>query len=234
MESFEIIRSVSGGADISTYLNKEGNLDVYSVGTANKVVRIRQQTKSEHGWIEEPLEITARQLSPYVPAGGDTNHPSLMGLNDASRLTLSKYDPGTGKYTQKVDQPPKATKTIKQFLATKNFDNVYANVILEDNVVGNNFLKPNGAWAGQDWVPIKKEKGSTENATAKHLAMCANNPVQTALYAIGFDDYVHFAESNSQFNYFVNLGFIKVIDIAVVQDAENLLNIFAIDTAKHL
>ncbi len=234
MESFEIIRSVSGGADISTFLNKEGNLDLYSVGTANKVARIRQQTKSEHGWIEEPLRITARQLSPYVPAGGDSNNPSLMGLDDGNRLTLSKYDPVTAKYTQKVDQPPKATKTIKQFLATKNFDNVYANVILEDDVVGNNFLKPNGAWAGQDWVPIKKEKGSTENAKAKHLAMCANNPVQTALYAIGFDDYVHFAESSSQFSYFVNLGFIKVIDIAVVQDAENLLNIFAIDTAKNL
>ncbi|HEV7517274.1 MAG TPA: hypothetical protein VGR07_13310, partial [Thermoanaerobaculia bacterium] len=55
MESYEIIRSVSGGADISTYLNKEGNLDVYSVGTANRVTRIRQQTKSEDGWLEEPL-----------------------------------------------------------------------------------------------------------------------------------------------------------------------------------
>jgi hypothetical protein len=234
MESYELVRPVSGGADLTTFLNREGNLDIYSVGTTSQVTRIRQQTNSEQGWGEEPLGINARQLSLYVPAGGDSNNPSLLGLDAGGRLTLSRYDAGAGRYTQQVNQPPKAAQTIKQFLGTKNFDNVYANVILQDDLVATNFLKPDGSWAGQDWVPVKKEKGSGENAKAKRIAMCANNPVQTALYAIGFDDYVHFAERNSQFSYFVNLGFLKVIDIAVVQDSENLLNIFAIDTSKHL
>src|SRR5215470_13670833 len=40
METFQPQKPVSGGADISTYLNSRGELDVYSVGSTNAVHRI--------------------------------------------------------------------------------------------------------------------------------------------------------------------------------------------------
>lgn len=234
MENYEIIRSVSGGADLSTFLNKEGNLDVYSVGTANRVARVRQQTGSTEGWIEQPLGIVARQLSLYIPTGGDSNNPNILGLNDNNELTLSTWDKAAGRYTQRVFQPSGATRKIKQFLATKNFDNVYVNVILDNDEVGTNFIKSDGTWASRDWVPIKQSQGSMQNAKAKMLAMCANNPVQTALYAIAIDDEILFAESSSRFSYFTKIGYIKGSDLAVVQDSQNRLNLLALDTSRHL
>jgi len=234
MEAYEIIRSVSGGADLSTYLNKGGNLDVYSVGTANRVSRIRQQTNSTDGWIEEDLGVVARQLSLYIPTGGDSNNPNILGLDNDNRLTLSTWDTGARRYTQRVFQPSGATKRIKQLLATKNLDNVYVNVILEDDVVGTNFIKPDGNWASRDWVPIKQSQGSTQDAKASLITMCSNNPVQTALYAIALDGEILFAESSSRFSYFTKIGYIKGSDLAVVQDSKNRLNILALDTSRKL
>ena len=163
MEAYEMIRPVSGGGGIGTYLNKAGNLDIYSIGTLNSVSRIRQQDGTSDGWTQDDLRITARQLSLYVPNGGDADSPNIMGLNDASRLTLSTYDKTTGTYKQAVNQPE--DKALTQFLATKNLDNVYANVILDTSEVATNFLKPDGAWAAKTWVPVKKStKADTENA----------------------------------------------------------------------
>ena len=228
MESYELIRPVSGGGDISTYLNRAGNLDIYSVGTSNSISRIRQQDGSENGWLQEDLKIVAHQLSLYVPSGADADSPNVMGLNAASKLTLSTWDKSTGSYRQAVNQPE--DKALKQFLATKNLDNVYANVILDTDEVATSFLKPDGTWASKVWVPVKKAQGSSLNAKAKRIAMCTNNPVQTALYAIDLDGFVQFAPNAFRFSYFIQLGTHKAADINVVQDAENLLNIFIIDT----
>jgi len=234
MEAYELVRSVSGGADLTTFLNREGNLDVYSVGTANHVSRIRQQNDSADGWVEDDLGIVARQISAYIATGGDSNNPNLLGLNDQNQLTLSTWDQGLKRYTQRVFQPSGATKKIKQFLATKNFDNVYVNVILEDDVVGTNFIKPDGTWASRDWVPIKQGQGSAQDAKASFITMCSNNPVQTALYAIALDGEILFAESSSRFSYFTKIGYIKGSDLAVVQDTMNRLNILALDPSGKL
>ena len=72
-------------------------------------------------------------------------------------------------------------------------------VILDNDEVATSFLKPNGEWASREWVPVKAAEGSSENAKALDIAMCANNPVQTALYAIGMDRSVLFAESDFRF-----------------------------------
>ncbi|HEX8160649.1 MAG TPA: hypothetical protein VF538_02020 [Pyrinomonadaceae bacterium] len=233
METYEIIRSVSGGGELSTFLNGAGNLDIYSVGTANKVSRIRPDSDAKASWTETALNITARQLSIY-PNGFDQDNPNILGLDNEDMLTLGTYQSATGQYKQAVSQPPDSKKKIKQFLGTKGVTgNIYANVILENDEVATSFLKLDGTWASKDWAPIKTALGSTENAKVKKIAMCANNPVQVALYAIGvggkIENAVLFSDTNTRFSSFTRLGTLKAIDLAVAQDSDELLNIFAID-----
>ena len=57
MEAYEIIRSVSGGADLSTYLNKGGNLDVYSVGTSTTPVILRAEIAPAAEDLEEAAVV---------------------------------------------------------------------------------------------------------------------------------------------------------------------------------
>jgi len=227
METFEIVRPVTPGSDFSLFLNSAGNLDIYSVGTANTVYRLRQNSKNDAAWSQQDLGFKARMLSVYSD-DFDLDNPNIMGVDDAGKLTLSTYDAEFETYRQQVSQPGLADKKIIQFLATRKYDNVYANVILEDYTVGNSFLKSDGQWASRNWVPIKESEGSTQDAKAYKIAMCHNNPVQNALYAIGQDKSVLFADSKARFSYFTKLGTLKAIDLSVIEDSENRLNIFAV------
>ncbi|HYO77820.1 MAG TPA: hypothetical protein VE010_15280 [Thermoanaerobaculia bacterium] len=226
MEQYEIVRAVSGGTELFPFENASGNLDVYSVGTANRVFRIHPETASETAWSDEDLGITATQLSPYT-LDGPSDRPNILGIDAERKLSLSKWD-GL-RYVQTVSQPPKATAKLAQFRSAQAQRNVYANVILDTGEVATNFLKPDGSWATADWVRLRQKDGSNETAKAKRIAMCANNPVQTSLYAIGLDDAVLFAETPFSVSYFTQLGKLQAIDITVVLDSQKLLNIFAVD-----
>lgn len=228
MESYEIARAVSGGTDLTTFQNNSGHLDVYTVGTANRVSRIRPQSAASAAWVEEDLGIVATQLSVYSTTEFGRDTPNILGLDDDGILTLSVYDEAKKRYVQKVSEPEKNTTKIRQFLATKHLTNVYANVILETGEVATSFLRPDGSWASTTWVPIKAAKGSSENAKVSRIAMCANS-AQRPLYAIGLDNSVLFTEPNNRFAYFTKLGSLKAIAITVIQDSDNLLNIFAVD-----
>ncbi len=227
METFEIVRPIKPGSDFGLFLNDEGNLDIYSVGTENEIYRIRQNNKNNAPWTQTDLGFKARMLSIYTGDSGN-NTPNIMGVNEEGKLTLAIYDTTRKLYQQHISQPVQATKKIIKFLATKKYENVYANVILEDNTVCSSFMKPDGTWASRDWVPIKQSASSSAYAKVYQIAMCNNNPVQNALYAIGTDKSVLFSDSNARFSYFTCLSGLKAIDISVIQDKENRLNIFAV------
>ncbi|WP_133250168.1 hypothetical protein [Ruminiclostridium sufflavum] len=227
METFEIVRPIKPGSDFGLFLNDEGNLDIYSVGTENYVYRIRQNSNSNAPWTQTELGFKAGMLSIYEGKSGK-NNPDVMGVNEEGKLTLSVYDSENKTYRQQVSQPVQAVKKIIRFLAAKKYENVYANVILEDNTVCSSFMKSDGTWASRDWVPIKESSGSSADAKAYQIAMCHNNPVQNALYAIGTDKSVLFSDSSSRFSYFTCLSGLKAVDISVIQDVDKRLNIFAV------
>lgn len=233
MESYELVKPVSGGGDLTTFLNLAGGLDVYSVGTTGNIYRTRPDSKMSGAWLEENLQVAASQL--YVTAlSGPTDNPDIFGLNSKGQLTQSVYKPAIpiGGYEQQVQQPPQSNSTIKQFRAATNLDNVYCNVILDSDEVATNFLKPDGSWASPKWG-VMRVSGSQETVKAKRIAMCSNNHVQTSLYAIDMNDEVIFAENSSRFTQFKKLGK-KAIDLAVVLDSENRLNIIIVDTNSKL
>lgn len=232
METFEVVRPIKPGNDYSLFLNDEGNLDIYSVGTDNYVYCIRQNNKNNAPYTQINLGFKASMLSLYTGDSGN-DFPNIMGVNDEGKLTLAVYDAQKKLYQQQISQPVKATKKITKFLATKKYDNVYANAILDDNTVCNSFMKPDGTWASRDWVPIKESAGSSIDAKAYQIAMCHNNPVQNALYAIGIDKSVLFSDSSSRFSSFKCLSGLKAVDISVIQDKENRLNIFAVSEADN-
>jgi hypothetical protein len=64
--------------------------------------------------------------------------------------------------------------------------------------------------------------------------MCANNPLQISLYAIGMANEVLFSEDSFRTSWFVRLGTLAAIDLTVIEDSEKRLNIFAVDTSNHL
>ncbi|MFP3505725.1 hypothetical protein [Burkholderia sp. SIMBA_062] len=228
MESYEIVRPVTGASDISTFLNSAGRLDIYSSGTAQKIYRIRADNQSDTGWAEADLGVTASQVSPYLARSGDYDNPNLLGIGTNGKLTLSQWK--DGRFAQADCQPAGAKRLLKQMLSTRNFGNVYVNVVLDNDEVGSSYLRQDGTWGSTDWVPIRKSQDSTENATVKRIAMCANDPVQQSLFAIGPDNAVLFAQSDFRFSYFTTLGYKKAIDLAVVSDQEKRLNIFIVDT----
>lgn len=238
MEQYEIVRPVLGGADLTAYANDTGNLDVYSSGTAGKVFRIREQSDSREGWTEEDLGITASQLYPYVspkdPVAARRN-PNIFGLDASGILTRSVWNAMQGRYAQSVSQPADNKLKSKRFLAAVSvLGDVHANVILENDEVATSFLKGD-VWQSREWVPIKAAQGSSENAKVKQIAVCSNNPVQTALYAIGLNNEVLFSPTPFRFSFFTRLGAkFTAIALDVVEDNDKLLNIIAVDEQQHL
>lgn len=236
MEGFQTLRPIDGGADLTPFLNAAGLIDIYSVGTGNRVFRLRQQSDTSSPWHEEDLGFAAVQLFVYAPTdtASQRDQPHIMGINADGQLTLSTFHADQGRYVQRVSQPASARKKIKWFRAAYSLTNVYANVILEDDTVATSFMSSNGSWASTDWAPVKQAAGSAENARAKIIEVCANNPVQKALFAIGLDNAVLFAESRFRSTEFTRLPPVQAIALTVAQDGENRLNIFAVDTANRL
>lgn len=234
METFQPQQPVSGGADISTYLNALGELDLYSVGTNSSVNRIRLDGGGRASYSVKDLGIRARQLSLYSTVEQSPDNPNIFGINDDGKLTLSKYNASTGAYEQKVTQPPNATAKLRNFLAVKGFSNVYTNVILDDGRLASNFYTPEGEWGGPNWVPTKTESGADVKAVT--IAMCTNNPVQTALFAISDTGDLLFGEESFRYSKMKVLSKKgqKVANVAVVVDKGNLLHIFAVDTLHTL
>ncbi|WP_148270209.1 hypothetical protein [Haliscomenobacter hydrossis] len=229
MEDLQIILPVSGGSDIQGYRNEAGKMDLYSVGTDDRVYRLRPNDNQYAPYTVQALGVQARQLSLFEILGDSPKGPRMIGLNSAGKATLCSYNNITQNYVQKEFQPANATKKIEQILALRNATgNIYVNVILEGGQLANSYFDPvNETWKSADWVPIKGPAG--HDAVVKSIAMVRNNPTQSGLFAIGSDDFVWFCEDNYFFNSMRNLGFKKVSHISVVKDIENRLNIFAVE-----
>ncbi|MEM1177429.1 MAG: hypothetical protein AAGM22_03725 [Acidobacteriota bacterium] len=225
METMEPVQPVSPGTSFRPFLNASGLLDIYSVGTGSELFRLRRQRDGDAAYAVRDLDIVARMPSLFNGSAGPDN-PDIMGVDLEGRLTLSTWDAPKDAYRQRVEQPVDAQGKLGQFLGTKVNDIIYANVLLEDSTVGSNFLE-GGEWASKRWVPVLRPDGEGE-AKALSLAMCRNNPLQNALYAISEERSVWFAESRNAFTRFQDLGFLTVDDITVLEDGEGRLNIFAI------
>ena len=230
METYQLRRPVSGTADLTTFLNRGGHVDVYAVGNDGTVHRIRQAETLDSGWVDQDLGVAGSQLVIF-PDGTNLDDPLVYALDAQGRLTRSAFDAKAGKYVQAVVQPPKATRKIERLRAAQNFGSTYFNVVLEGGVVATNFLQRDGTWAAPDWAP-KQQDG--QDVVVKRIAMSANSPVQTALFAIGADQTVLFAEDSLRYTPFVPLATKQMAEVAVVNDADGLFNVFAIDLAKQL
>ncbi|WP_163997700.1 hypothetical protein [Pyxidicoccus caerfyrddinensis] len=229
METFQLVRPFSSGTELQTFLNAEGALDLYSVGTGDAVYRLRRGDAAKAPYSETALGITARQLSLFVPDGGSPDTPHILGVDSEGRLTLSRYEQATDAYFQAVNQPKDAHERVRRFLAVRGVTGtVYANVILEDGRLGTNFLEPGWTrWGGPVWAPVKGPDG--KDARVKDITQVANNPVQSALFAIGENDRVLFAEDSFRTSQLHELGPLLVSTLSVVTDAEDLLNVFAVE-----
>lgn len=231
METLVKLEPVSGGSDIHAFMNDSRQIDLYSVGTDLRVYRLRPQKEIRAPYTQEDLKIKARQLSLFQPLQGSNANPSILGINGDSALTLSSFS--NGAYSQKVFQPAQASEKIREFLGIRGITgNIYANVLLSDDTLGNNFFSPTDLkWKSERWVKVSGPDG--KEAKVKSIAMCSNSEVQSSLFAIGkegkFEDHVLFAEDSFAFTQMRDLGFIKVSDISVVLDTNKLLNVFAVE-----
>ena len=238
METIQQMMPISGGNDIHAFLNANNDLDLYSVGTGRAIFRLRPATDEYGPYEVTDLGVSASQLALYNVTGHDPNNPNILGLNGEGKMTLSVYN--AGAYQQQVFEPTGATETIREFLAVQGpTGNVYANVMLDDGtssddfLLGNNFFTPGEEnWASQRWAPIKGPDGS--DARVKGIAMCENAPTQSALFAIGNNQQVWFNEDNFAVNQMRDLGYLKITDLSVVADQDNLLNIFAVEEGSGL
>lgn len=233
METFQLLRPALGGTDIQTYPNAAGNLDLYTIGTANAVHRLRRGRAADAPYEDADLNISGRQLFLYTSTNEGSDTPNILSLGANGQLRLATYQSGVGSYYQVETKPKDATQTILQFKAARGVTgNIYVNVLLGDgsetSILGNNFFKPGTSeWAGPVWVPIKGPDG--KDARVKALAMVENNPVQSAIFAIGADDMVWFAPSSDRTAKLRNLGAKKVTQLSVVVDSNAKLNIFAVE-----
>ncbi|HYR12262.1 MAG TPA: hypothetical protein VEQ60_31030, partial [Longimicrobium sp.] len=131
-------------------------------------------------------------------------------------------------YVQTPSAPPGATEVIRRFLGVRGITGrIYVNVRLDDGRLAANFYDPaTRKWGGDVWVPVMGPDGKP--AMVKDLATASNNPVQSALFAIGNDDEVLFSEDSFRTSRLRKLGR-KASHLAVVTDAADLLCVFAVE-----
>lgn len=227
METFLPVRPVSSGTEIHSFVNEAGVIDLYSVGSDAQVHRLRRGQGQSAPYDDTPLAVAATQLYLFTPAGGSADTPWIFGLDPTGKLTLSRWQDGAG-YVQQVTEPAKATDTIRRLLGVRgNSGRIYINVRLDDGRLGTNYYDlAAGRWGGDVWAPVKGPDGNP--AMVKDIAVAANNPVQSALFAIGQDDEVLFAEDSFRTSQLRKLNR-KVSRIGAVTDADNLLCLFAVD-----
>lgn len=224
MENFLPLQPVSSGTEIHTFLNRKGSLDIYSVGSDNQVYRLRRSKDQSAPYEEVNLGINASQLYLFNPANGDTDTPSIFGLDSTGKLTLATWQ--AGGYVQKQTGPD--NEVIRRFLGVRGVSGrIYINVRLDDGRLGNNYYDPiNDKWGGAVWAPVLGP--DRKDAKVKVITMAANNPYQSALFAIGMDDEVLFTEESFRSSQLRKL-FKKASHIAAITDSEDLLNIFAVE-----
>ncbi|WP_444461504.1 hypothetical protein [Rhodobacter capsulatus] len=224
METFLPLQPVSSGTEIQTYLNTAGMLDIYSVGTTGRVYRYRRTDATLAPYEEADLGIRASQLYFFDAAGGRSDTPSIFGLNSDSKLTLATFQ--SGGYGQRNTGPQ--DEVIRTFLGVRGVTGrIYINVRLSDGRLCTNYYDPlNDKWGGPVWAPVIGPDG--KEAVVKDIAMAANNPVQSAIFAIGMDDEVLFAEDSFRTSHMRKLNK-KASHIAAIADADNLLNILAVE-----
>lgn len=231
METLVKLQPVSGGSDIHAFMNDDRLNDLYSVGTDLKVFRLRPKNSVQAPYTIEDLKINLQQLSLFQTIGGSNANPSILGVNSESQLALATYS--TGAYKQVVFQPSQASEKIRQFLSVRGVTgNIYANVLLNDDTLANNFFSPNDLkWKSDRWVKVLDPDGN--EAKVKSIAMCSNSEVQSSLFAIGkegkLEDRLLFAEDSFAFTKMRDLGSKKISDLSVILDSNKLLNIFAIE-----
>lgn len=224
MENFLPLRPVSSGTEIHTCLNEAGAIDIYSVGTDQSVYRLRRSEGQAAPFNEVDLGIQASQLYFFAPSGTNLDTPSIFGLDSKGKLTLATWE-GEG-YLQSPSGPQEGI--IRHFLGVRGVTGrIYINVRLSDGALASNYYDPlTQQWGGSAWAPVKGPDG--KDAKVKDIATAANNPVQSALFAIGMDDEVLFAEDSFRTSQLRSLGK-KASHIAAIADAEDLLNIFAVE-----
>jgi len=229
MENFLPLQAVSSGTEIHTFLNSKGTLDIYSVGSDNQVYRLRQSKNQSAPYEEVNLGINALQLYLFTPANGDPDRPSIFGLDRTGKLTLSTWQ--ADGYVQRQTGPD--NEVIRRFLGVRGVTGrIYINVRLDDGRLGNNYYDPiSDKWGGTVWAPVLGPDG--QNAKVKVITMAANNPYQSALFAIGIDDEILFAEESFRTSQLRKL-FKKASHIAAISDSEDLLNIFAVERDTRL
>lgn len=227
METFLPVRPVSSGTEIQTFVNEAGVLDLYSVGSDAQVHRLRRGQGQAAPYEDLPLAVFATQLYLFSPAGGSADTPSIFGLDTAGKLSLSHWQDGVG-YVQQTTEPAKATDTIRRFLGVRGITGrIYVNVQLDGGRLGTNYYDlATQRWGGEVWAPVKGPDGKA--ALVKDIAVVSNNPVQSALFAIGQDDEVLFAEDSFRTSQLRKLNR-KASRIAAVTDADDLLCLFAVD-----
>jgi hypothetical protein len=229
MENFLPLQPVSSGTEIHTFLNSNGALDIYSVGSDNQVYRLRRSKDQSAPYDEVDLGINASQLYLFAPANSGPDTPSIFGLDGTGKLTLASWQ--AGGYFQRQTGPD--NDVIRRFLGVRGVSGrIYINVRLDDGRLGNNYYDPiNDKWGGAAWAPVLGPDG--KDAKVKTFTMAANNPYQSALFAIGMDDEVLFAEESFRTSQLRKL-FKKASHIAAITDSENLLNIFVVERDTRL
>ena len=241
MEMFQQLRPVLGGTDIRTHVNAAGALDLYTIGTASEIYRLRPGAGSLAPYTRVNLGISGRQIFPYTNDGTSSNTPNLMALNSEGQLSIATYKAETSTYFQRETKPSAATEPIRQFKGVRGVTgNIYFNVILDDGsdkpgILANNFYRPGtDDWGGPVWVPVEDDQGRT--VRAKAIAMAENSPVQGALFAIGEADEVLYAPSSDRTTKMTALGSKTASYLSVVADRDDRLFVFAVerDTGKLL
>lgn len=235
METLQQVKPVSGGASLQAFLNDSGKLDIYSIGTDNRVFRIRQDANSHAPYSAADLGVSLQQLSLYSEFNTPENNPNILGINSAGKLSLARFK--NNAYSQEAFQPANATETLVRFLSTRSATGkIYANVMFEapnqrgSFLLGNNFFDPATLkWAADHWATVQGPDG--KDAIVKDIAICSNSLLQQSLFAIGTNDRVWFSQGNfsSGASKMVDLGklFVRSIAVAVDASADALLHIFA-------
>lgn len=234
METYQLVQPALGGTDISTYPNAAGNLDVYTIGTNDVIHRLRRGRAADAPYQDADLNITGQQLFLYTTGNEGSDTPNIVSLGANGQLRLAVYQSAVDAYFQAETKPANATQTIRQFKGARGLTgNIYVNVMLDVpgadyGLLANNFFKPGtSAWAGPVWAPILGPDG--KQAEVKAIAMVANNPVQSAIFAISRSNDLLFAESSDRTAQLRVLGPKKVTHLSVVADALAKLNVFAVE-----
>lgn len=234
METFQLSRPALGGTDIVTYANRTGDLDLYTIGTAGEIYRLRRGEGSEAPYQDTDLHVRGRQLFLYTSGTEGSDTPNIMTLGDNGQLSLAEFQTTTSTYYQRETKPANATETIRQFRGVRGITgNVYVNVMLDVpgadyGLLANNFFKPGTSeWAGPVWAPVSGPGGT--QAQVKSIAMVSNSTVQSAIFAIGKDNAILFSETSDRTSELRALGTKKATALSVVVDAADRLNVFAVE-----